>query len=197
MAVEINTFRGQGLAQFLTQVGQMRMTHYRNYPYLYQGSVEHEDEYISDFPNNPNSILVGAFEHGKLEGFVLGTPMDADSPILAAIPNDVHKGASKYYIADVILNINLRSQGISEGLMKEMEREIICLEYRHICLLTVFRPESHPKRPHGYMESRALWERFGYVKQPLRLNYDWPSLDLYGNVTKQTHEMNLWSKTIK
>jgi hypothetical protein len=142
MAAEMEILRGQDLAPYLKRLSQLRMAHYKGYPYLYEGSDDHEREYISDFPNNQHSILVGAFEDGELEGFVLGTPLEGDSPILASIPDKIYR------------------------------------------------------RANTYVETRALWERFGYVKQPAKLTYEWASLDVAGNVTMQTHEMNLWSKTI-
>ena len=196
MTAAIEIFRGNDFAPYLKRLSQMRMTHYRGYPYLYEGSDDYEHEYIADFPNNQHSIMVGAFESGELEGFVLGTPLEGDSPILASISDKVHRRATTYYIADIILNSGLRAQRISETLMNTIEREIISLGYKQICFLTVFRPENHPTRPPGYVESRALWERFGYVKQPAKLTYDWASLNAAGNLTMQTHEMNLWSKII-
>ena len=73
MRVEVLT--GAGLEAALEDVALLRIRVFRDWPYLYDGELAYEWDYLAAYRNSPDAILVGAFDGARLVGAATGTPM--------------------------------------------------------------------------------------------------------------------------
>ena len=82
--IDVRVLRGPDLEAALDGVAQLRITVFRDWPYLYDGSLEYEREYLATYRDNPGALLVGAFHDGQLIGASTSTPMEDHAPEFAA-----------------------------------------------------------------------------------------------------------------
>ena len=75
----LSALRGAALEAALDDVARLRIAVFRDWPYLYDGSLEYEREYLTTYRDSPGALLVGAFVVLAWVG-----PTAADSPVLPA-----------------------------------------------------------------------------------------------------------------
>ena len=73
--IDVRVLTGAALGAALEDVARLRITVFREWPYLYDGDLEYERDYLNAYRNNPAAVLVGAFDGSELIGAATGTPM--------------------------------------------------------------------------------------------------------------------------
>ena len=66
--IDVRALRGSDLEAALDEVAQLRITVFRDWPYLYDGTLDYERQYLESYRDNPGALLVGAFHEGRLVG---------------------------------------------------------------------------------------------------------------------------------
>jgi len=62
MSLEARVLTGAALEARLDEVARLRIAVFRDWPYLYEGSMDYERSYLSTYRTSPGAILVGAFD---------------------------------------------------------------------------------------------------------------------------------------
>ena len=73
--IDTRVLAGDARVQALDSVAALRISVFRDWPYLYDGSLAYERDYLRTYIDSPNAILVGAFDGDRLVGASTGTPM--------------------------------------------------------------------------------------------------------------------------
>ncbi len=178
--VTVTAFRGPGAEPFTDAIAGLRITVFREFPYLYDGSPEYEREYLSRYFGCPESIVVLAREGGEVVGASTGIPLDAGEPeFRAPFENAGHDVSAFFYFGESVLLPRLRGRGIGHRFFDEREAHTRRLKrFTHCAFCAVERPADHPRRPHGYRPHNAFWTKRGYTRQPaLRTAFTWQDLD--------------------
>ena len=81
---EVRPLNRDEIAALLGDVAALRIAVFRDWPYLYDGNLDHERQYVASYRDNPGALLVGAFELGRLVGASTSTPLEDQSPDVAA-----------------------------------------------------------------------------------------------------------------
>jgi len=84
MSIETRVLRGNYLSKALDEVAALRILVFRDWPYLYDGDKEYERRYLSVYAENPDAILIGAFDGERLIGAATGTPLEDHADDFAA-----------------------------------------------------------------------------------------------------------------
>ncbi|NQZ72604.1 MAG: hypothetical protein HRT60_05995, partial [Dinoroseobacter sp.] len=84
MAIETRVLRGNSLSEALDDVAALRISVFRDWPYLYDGDKEYERRYLSVYAENSDAILIGAFDGERLIGAATGTPLEDHADDFAA-----------------------------------------------------------------------------------------------------------------
>ena len=63
--ITISTHTGEAARPFLTEIALLRIAVFREFPYLYEGSLEYEMQYLNDYLSSKNSLIVLA-THGSV-----------------------------------------------------------------------------------------------------------------------------------
>jgi hypothetical protein len=74
-SLRIQTFRGADFLPYLKEVAALRIAVFRSYPYLYDGSMAYEEEYLQTYTGSTNSAVILAFDQGKVVGASTCIPM--------------------------------------------------------------------------------------------------------------------------
>ena len=66
--ISLRALSGADLEAALDDVARLRITVFRDWPYLYDGTLDYERAYLESYRNNPGALLGGAFDGDRLVG---------------------------------------------------------------------------------------------------------------------------------
>lgn len=187
------------IAPYLPFVAQQRLSAYRDYPYLYQGTMEEEIQYLDWFSKLKHSALVIAFYHDEPVGFITGTSLSGfDFHYKGSI--DLFKNAglpfdTYYYFSDAIIMPEHRNKSLITQMAQMLEEHADILGYTATCFVCESHA-SHPLKPDGYKELNGLFQKHGYSKTEMVVAYNWPTRQIDGGDKMQVHAMNYWIKQL-
>lgn len=195
MSVEVRSLTGPDLDAALDDVARLRITVFREWPYIYDGDLEYERRYLSAYGTSAAAIVVGAFDSGRLVGASTGMPMqDHDAALTAALAGAGLDPAQTFYCAESILLAPYRGQGLGHAFFDLREDHARALGFRKSAFCGVIRPESHPARPADYRPLDRFWRKRGYA--PLAgcvASYAWRDLGASDETAKP---MQFWLRDL-
>ena len=182
MAIEIRRVTGKAVLEYLQDVARLRISVFREFPYLYAGDEAAERDYLTGYGECARSVFVLALGDGHVVGVSTGLPLlDAEESFQAPFKTANLNGEEWFYCGESVLDPAWRGKGIGHRFFDEREAHAHDLGLRHSCFCAVERPEDHPLCPAGYRSNDVFWAKRGYVKQPgLRARLSWKQVDSDG-----------------
>jgi GNAT superfamily N-acetyltransferase len=192
---EIRVLTGAALEAALDDVAQLRIAVFREWPYLYDGSLEFERAYMQTYRNAPNALLVGAFAAGRLVGASTATPMEEHAEAFSAPLRALDLGLEQiYYGAESVILPEFRGRGTGNRFFDIREAQARKLGRSHVAFCSVMRPDSHPARPPIYRSNDAFWRRRGYAPLPgVMAEFAWRDLGDDGETPKK---LQFWMRAL-
>ena len=195
--ISIKHLSGREIEPWIRDLARLRITVFRDFPYLYDGTIEYEEHYLQTYLETPDSIAVLALDGDKVIGASTGLPMADETPeFQEPFISLGYDPAKVFYCAESVLLKEYRGRGVykhfftgREGHARQLNRFDWC------CFCGVWRPADHPLRPADYAPLDAVWTKFGYLKHPeLRTTYSWKDVD---QAEETNHEMVFWLKPLQ
>lgn len=183
---------GTKVLDFLDQLAGLRLSIFREYPYLYDGLLEDEQRYLAGYANQ--GVVLLAMEAEQVVGAITGMPLAAESeaftgPFRAAglVPEQF------YYIGELLLVPACRNLGYGSRLLARLEQTVAQQgRYTDYCLATVARPDDHPLRPAGFVLIERFCRRHGYrLIEGVAAQVSWQ--EVQGQVC--TNRLDFWRKS--
>lgn len=177
--MKVRVLTGDQLDDALDDVARLRITVFRDWPYLYDGDFDYERRYLQAYQNSENAILVGAYDGDWLVGASTGAPLMDHAKDFADAFRDRDLDMSRiFYCAESVLLPKYRGRGIGHTFFDLRERHARAQGFDHICFCSVQRPNDHPMRPDTYRALDAFWEKRGYAPEPgLIASFSWKDVD--------------------
>ncbi|MEO1291824.1 MAG: GNAT family N-acetyltransferase [Pseudomonadota bacterium] len=191
----VSPLRGAALFGILDKVAALRIEVFRAYPYLYEGDVAYEKDYLSDFASAPGAIVVGAFEGERLVGAATGAAMSGQhaefqQPFLER-GDDLD---TLFYCGESVLLPKFRGRGIGHAFFDYREQQARSLGATQSCFCAVVRPPVHPLRPPEYRPLDPFWRKRGYKPLPgTTATFSWREI---GQEEESNHEMQFWGRSL-
>jgi GNAT superfamily N-acetyltransferase len=194
--MEIRPVFGPQFSTVFDDLAALRITVFREFPYLYEGSVEYEKAYLETYARSDRSLGMLLYDAGQLVGATTCLPLtdetdEVQTPFQAA-GYDLN---AVFYFGESILLPAYRGQGWGHRFFDEREVHARSFgTYRLTCFCAVQRPADHPMRPANYRPHDAFWQGRGYQKAPeLTTSFDWPDL---GETEFTSKPMTFWTRPI-
>jgi GNAT superfamily N-acetyltransferase len=193
--IDIRPLRGAELEAALDAVAGLRITVFRDWPYLYDGTLDYERQYLATYRDNPAALLVGAFHDGRLVGASTSTPMEDHAPEFAApfralgLPLE-----TILYGAESVLLRPYRGIGLGHRFIDLREAHARALGRTHVAFCSVIRPGDHPARPAAYRGNDAFWRGRGYEPLPgVVARFAWKDL---GDSEETEKPLQFWMRAL-
>jgi len=198
MSREVSILRcsGQALEQYIPDLAQLRIEVFRDFPYLYDGDLAYEENYLQTYIRCQQAVIVLALDGNKIIGASTGIPMQYESEAFIQ-PFITHSYDPKkiFYCAESVLKKQYRGLGLGVRFFAEREnhaRELGGFDYFSFCC--VQRADDHPLRPLDYVPLDKFWNKRGYSKHPeLVTHYAWKDIDQSEATSKA---MTFWLKKV-
>ena len=193
--IEVRALTGAALDAALDDVAALRIAVFRDWPYLYDGSLEYERDYLQTYRDSPGAILVGAFDGARLVGAATGTPMEDHASEFAEPFRAVGLALDQiFYCAESVLLMEYRGQGIGHRFFDLREAHARDMGRSHVAFCSVIRPADHPMRPAGYRSNDAFWQKRGYAQLPgIVAEFSWKDL---GQTAETTKPLQFWMRAL-
>lgn len=189
----LQNFHGSEIEPHLDALGALRIAVFREYPYLYDGSLEYEREYLRTYVNSPRSLVALAFDQGRVVGATTCLPMADEGPeFQAAFAQAGFDLSTICYFGESILLPEYRGQGIGKEFFIRRKAHVRQHGFKLSTFCAVDRPADHPLRPAGYRPLDVFWQSQGYVKRPdLQATFVWKET---GEEAESPKTLTFWVK---
>jgi GNAT superfamily N-acetyltransferase len=179
-SIKVQSFTGNDVERYIPELAKLRIEVFREFPYLYDGTMEYETKYLHTYTASPDSVIVIAFDGDQVIGASTAVPLhhemeEIKHPFLSLEIDP----ESVFYLGESVLRREYRGRGIGVRFFEEREahaRRIGDFAWAAFC--AVERPADHPRRPKDYVPLDAFWNKRGYFKRPeLHTTLSWKDLD--------------------
>jgi GNAT superfamily N-acetyltransferase len=167
-ALRIERLAGADILARLDDLARLRMAVFRDWPYLYEGSLGYERNYLRTYARSKSAVLVAAFDADAVVGASTALPLaEAMEECIAPFRARGCDLATVFYFGESVLLKPYR--GLGAGVRFFAEREAAARAHpgvRIAAFCGVERPADHPLRPRDYVPLDAFWSKRGYTRHP-------------------------------
>lgn len=191
--IRLENFHGAALEPHIDSLGALRIAVFREYPYLYDGSLEYERDYLQTYLRSSGSLVVLAFDDDCVIGATTCLPMLDEGPeFQEAFVKAGYDLSSICYFGESILLPEYRGHGIGKEFFLRREAHVGTLGSKLSTFCAVDRPTQHPLRPASYRPLDSFWLSQGYTKRPeLQATFVWKEI---GEEAESPKTLTFWTK---
>lgn len=192
--IRLERLTGPALERHIDDLARLRIAVFRDFPYLYDGSLDYERGYLRSYGRSRGSVIVAAFDGDTVVGAATALPM-ADEPDYVTRPflargYDIGR---IFYFGESVLLKPYRGTGIGVGFFEHREAHARALGgYDRLAFCAVDRPADHPLRPADYVPLDRFWRKRGFARHPdLVAYFSWRDI---GQDAQTEKPMVFWLK---
>ncbi|MDH5545694.1 MAG: GNAT family N-acetyltransferase [Gammaproteobacteria bacterium] len=196
-SIRILSLKGEEALSYLPALAKLRIEVFREFPYLYDGSMAYEEKYLKTYIQSPDSVIVVALDGEEAIGASTALPL-RDETIEFQQPFRQHGYdiPQVFYLGESVLRRSYRGQGLGVAFFTAREAHAQSLgDFPIYTFCAVDRPVDHPRRPADFAPLDDFWNHRGYVKHPeLHTFFTWKEID---EDQESKKKMVFWLKTRK
>jgi len=194
LTIAVRPLTGAEIEAALGDLAQLRIAVFAAYPYLYDGDAAYEAEYLKEFVEAPDAVLVAAFDGQRIVGAATASPMWAQkAEFRAPFEQRGIETDRLFYFGESVLLPEYRGHGIGHAFFDHREAQARKCGATAATFAAVIRPADHPARPEGYTPLDAFWTRRGYAPVPgFVTELAWKE---HGEAEESPKPMQYWMRT--
>jgi GNAT superfamily N-acetyltransferase len=194
VTLRIEPATGAALQRALPALARLRIDIFREWPYLYEGSLDYEQNYIERFTRLAGGVIVVASDAGEPVGAATAAPMEGQNPdVTAPFLQRGHDLSKLFYFGESVLKRAYRGRGIGHAFFDRREavaRAIPGVE--EASFSGVVRPPDDPRRDPNYRPLDGFWRKRGYAPvEGLVGHYSWTDI---GDKEPTRKPMQFWMR---
>lgn len=195
--MRVEFFTGEAMRAELPALARLRIAVFREWPYLYDGSLENEASYLASFAGCASGGLAVAFDGAAAVGCSSCLKLsDEDDNVTAPFLARGWNLADFFYFGESVLLPAYRGRGIGVEFFRLREAHALASpETRFATFCAVQRLAGHPLRPPGAVPLDDFWRRRGFVAYPdLACEMSWKQID---GPDKVRNRLAFWLKSLR
>ncbi len=183
------------IRRHLDAVAALRIDVFRDWPYLYDGSIAYEREYLEAYVGSNDSVFVLAFDGDAVIGASTGLPLIDDSAEFRAPFEARGLDAGRvFYLGESVLLPQYRGHGIGHAFFDHREAHARSLgRFDTTAFCAVDRDADDPRRPEAHRDNDAFWIARGYARQTgMTMHLRWNEVG-HGEIE---HALTFWLRPL-
>lgn len=193
--IDVRVLTGPALEAALDGVAALRIAVFRDWPYLYDGSLDYERAYLQTYRDNPGALLVGAFHNDRLVGASTSTLMEDHAEAFSAPFRALNIPLTDIlYGAESVLLPEYRGIGLGHRFIDLREDHARAMGRAYVAFCSVQRRADHPARPANARSNDAFWRGRGYETLPgVIAEFSWKDL---GDSSETLKPLQFWMRKL-
>lgn len=193
--MKVETLNGTALSEALDDIARLRIAVFRDWPYLYEGTMENEHSYLQAYEMSERAIALAVYDGDWLVGASTGAPLSEHAEDFAdafeGTPLDID---TIFYCGESVLLPRYRGRGLGHEFFEAREDYARGMGFEKICFASVVRPPDHPLKPAAYRALDPFWEKRGYARLPgVVAQFSWKDVD---QVSETTKPLQMWMRDL-
>lgn len=192
----VAALRGPDLLPVLDDVARLRIRVFNDWPYLYQGNLDYERDYLAAYAATADAVCVVARAGDEVVGASTGLPLLDDGPAFRQ-PFEAAgiDPARVFYFGESVLLPAWRGRGIGHAFFDAREAHARSLgRFAMTAFCAVDRDGDDPRRPAGHRDNDVFWRRRGYARRPgMTMHLRWEEIGR-GEVS---HPLTFWTRALE
>ncbi|NID09957.1 GNAT family N-acetyltransferase [Fibrivirga algicola] len=187
---------GSEIREAFDGLAQLRIAVFREFPYLYEGSIEYEKTYLNTYAESERAMLFAVYDSDRMVGGTTCLPLlDETAEVQRPFSREGYDLSTIFYFGESLLLPAYRGRGLGHRFFDEREAHVRTFgTYLTTTFCAVQRPADHPLRPADYRPLDAFWQQRGYQLNPaLQTTFSWPDL---GEVTDSGKVMQFYTRAL-
>lgn len=196
MALRVENLTGEAMRAAIPELARLRVAVFRDWPYLYDGTVNYETAYLRRFAASADAVVVAAYDGDDVVGVATGAPLRDHAEAFGKAFTDRGLDIDRiFYCGESVLLTSHRGLGLGHAFFDGREAHARTLgRFTHITFCGVVRPDDHPLKPARYRPLDAFWTKRGYAKADgLTTSFAWKDVDQADETSKP---MQFWLKAL-
>lgn len=189
MSVEIKVFTATEAKAFILDIARLRIQVFRDFPYIYDGSIDYEVKYLERYFRAQNAYFVAALNESQLVGVSTCLPLNEEDEFIKKPFREAGFNQDKvFYFGESVLLPAYRGQGLGHRFFDEREKLAKSFKSEVTVFCAVNRQSDHPLCPLNYRPLDNFWISRGYTKQESLISImEWKDVDQTQATPKQMH----------
>lgn len=194
-ALTIERVVGAAIEPYLNDLAALRIQVFREFPYLYVGTLDYESRYLQSYASSERSLVVIARAGTNVVGASTAMPAtEHDEDVAETFQSAGIDPEQVYYFGESVLRAEYRGRGIGHAFFDQREARARELGFKLAAFCAVERAHDHPRKPDDYVPHDAFWTKRGFIKHPeLRAEFAWRDLD---EANESRKPMVFWTKQL-
>lgn len=198
--LRIEPLTGAALAGALPDVARLRIEVFRAWPYVYEGTLAYEQDYLAELVRARDAVIVAAFDGDRIVGAATAAPLVGHAsqfaPLFAGHGIDPDR---VFYCGESVLLADYRGHGIGHAFFDLREAQARACrgakgEFTHVAFCSVIRAVDDPRTPPEYVPLDGFWMKRGYRPvDGLVGSYRWTEI---GAAEATEQAMQFWLKAL-
>lgn len=193
--LKISRLKGNEILPYINDLAELRMSVFREYPYLYEGNIEYEIKYLSTYTQCKDSVMIVVSDLSKIIGASTAIPLKFETIEFQKPFLDLEMDVNDiFYFGESVLEKSHRGQGIYRYFFHEREQAAKSYGCKLAAFCAVERAENDKRRPPDYESLDNIWKHFGYEKHPeIATTFNWKEV---GETEESPKPMTFWLKKL-
>jgi GNAT superfamily N-acetyltransferase len=198
--VTVEALTGPALIAGLSEVARLRIEVFREWPYLYDGSLDYERNYLAELASARDAVIVAAKDGASVVGAATAAPLAGHTPqfaqLFAARGLDPRR---VFYCGESVLLPAYRGRGIGQAFFDLREEHARACRsagepFTHVAFCAVMRAADDTRCPPAYRPLDDFWRARGYRPvEGLVGAYSWKEI---GQAEETEKPMQFWMKPL-
>lgn len=196
-AVTLLQVNGQAVSPWLDALAALRISVFRDWPYLYAGTTEYEARYLATYARSPRSLFVLALAGDTLIGCSTGVPLADEAEGFQSPWREAgHDVQRIFYFGESVLLPAFRGHGLGHRFFDAREAYAASLGgMQRTTFAAVDRDPADPRRPVYARDLAPFWSGRGYTRHDgLKLALPWAEVGC--DDPEVPHLLTFWSRLL-
>ena len=194
--MDYRIYIGKEIETVMEDLAALRISVFLDFPYLYEGTIDYEMEYLKTYINSERSFLFAVFDNDEMIGATTCIPLEDETEDVKEpfLKNNIAFEDVFYFGESILLN-EYRGTGLGVGFFEEREKYAKSFgTFKSTWFCGVKRPEDHPLKPKGFVPLENFWTKRGYQRAENMVSFfEWKDIDEQVSSKKP---MLYWKKDI-
>lgn len=194
MNLSLLKLQGAALTPHLKALAELRIQVFFEWPYLYDGDLAYEEQYLARYQNCPQSLVCLVYDNDHLVGASTCLPaVAAEEDFQIPLKELKLPKEECLYLGESLLLSDYRGHGLGHQFFDAREQHAYQLGLRHCFFCAVERPEEHPLRPSNARGHASFWQSRGYDERNAHIELSWKDR---GQREESRKRLQVWHRAL-